>query len=100
MKRVINIVTNKYFLAITTFIIWMLFFDQRDFFSTQEQKKKLHSLEKKKQYYTQEIDKAKTELTDLQSNPDALEKFAREKYLMKKEGEDIFVIEDSTEDKK
>jgi hypothetical protein len=44
----------------------------------------------------QEIEKTKKELQDLQNNPAALEKFAREHYLMKKDGEDIYIIEDSS----
>ena len=53
-------------------------------------------LEMKKRYYQTEIDKARKTLTELQTNPAALEKFARERYLMKKDGEDIFTLEDST----
>lgn len=73
--------------------MWMLFFDQRDIFYVREQKQKLKELENKKNYYRQEIEKAKKDLTDLQNNPAALEKFAREHYMMKKDGEDIFVID-------
>ena len=40
-------------------------------------------------------EKAKAELTDLQNDPAALEKFARERYLMKRDGEDVYIIEDS-----
>jgi cell division protein FtsB len=54
----------------------------------------------KKEYYQKEIDKTRKELGDLQNSPAALERFAREHYLMKKEGEDIFIIEDSTTGKK
>ena len=71
----------------------MLFVDQRDYFQQQERKVDLQKLEAKKQYYQQEIAKAKKTLTDLQSNPAALEKFARERYLMKKDGEEIFTVE-------
>lgn len=78
----------------------MLFFDQRDFFYVREQRQKLKELEIKKKYYEQEIAKTKKDLTDLQNNPSALEKFARERYLMKRDGEDIFIIEDSSSIKK
>lgn len=71
----------------------MLFFDQRDIFYVREQKQKLKELENKKNYYRQEIEKAKKYLTDLQHNPAALEKFAREHYMMKKDGEDIFIVD-------
>jgi cell division protein FtsB len=100
MKQIIPIITNKYLLAIVFFAVWMCFFDQRDVFNTLEQKQKLKSLEAKKHYYETEIDKAKQDLDNLQNSPAALEKFAREKYLMKKDGEDIFIIEDTTAIKK
>ncbi|OIR12672.1 cell division protein FtsB [mine drainage metagenome] len=93
MKKLSSILLNKYVLAISFFIVWMLFFDQRDIFYVREQKQKLKELENKKNYYRQEIEKAKKDLTDLQNNPAALEKFAREHYMMKKDGEDIFVID-------
>jgi cell division protein FtsB len=100
MKKIIPILTNKYLLAIVFFTVWMCFFDQRDIFNTLEQKQKLKNLEAKKRYYQLEIEKAKKDLDNLQNSPAALEKFAREKYLMKKDGEDIFIIEDSAATKK
>jgi cell division protein FtsB len=96
MKRVVPFILNKYFIAVTLFVVWMLFFDQRDVFYVREQKQKLKELENKKHYYQQEIEKAKKDLTDLQNNPAALEKFAREHYMMKKEGEDIYLIDSAT----
>ncbi|SJZ79892.1 FtsB family cell division protein [Sediminibacterium ginsengisoli] len=95
MKKTASILTNKYLLASGFFVVWMLFFDQRDFFEQRGKKAELRKLEQQKQFYLREIEKANKELVDLQSNPAALEKFARERYLMKKDGEDIFVIEDS-----
>ncbi|MCK9403740.1 MAG: septum formation initiator family protein [Chitinophagaceae bacterium] len=95
MKKIIPILTNKYLIAFSFFVVWMLFFDQRDYFQQQDRQEELKRLEAKKRYYVQEIEKTRKELTDLQNNPAALEKFARERYLMKKDGEDIFIIEDS-----
>ena len=82
------------------FVVWMLFFEQRDYFQQRDRQDELKKLEVKKQYYVQEIEKTKKELQDLQNNPAALEKFAREHYLMKKDGEDIYIIEDSSALKK
>jgi len=87
-------------MATLFFIIWMLFFDQRDIFYVLDQKQKLKELEKKKSYYEIEIAQTRKQLTDLQNNQAALEKFARERYLMKRDGEDIFIIEDSASIKK
>ncbi len=100
MKKVFNILTNKYLVAFSFFVVWMLFFDQRDYFQQRDRQEELKKLEIKKRYYVQEIEKTKKELTDLQNNPAALEKFAREHYLMKKDGEDLYIIEDSAGQKK
>jgi cell division protein FtsB len=78
----------------------MLFFDQRDMFNTLDQKKKLKELEVKKAYYVQEIEKAQQALSDLKNNPAALEKFARERYFMKKDGEDIYIVDPQAETSK
>ncbi len=100
MKNITAIITNKYLLAIGFFLVWMLFFDSKDFFATVEKRKELSSLKEKKTYYLHEIEKAKQELTDFQNNPAAIEKFARERYMLKKEGEDVYIIEDTLATKK
>ncbi|HEY1019838.1 MAG TPA: septum formation initiator family protein [Sediminibacterium sp.] len=100
MKKIATILTNKYLVASVFFIVWMLFFDQRDYFQQRERQAELNKLEAKKRYYVEEIEKTRKQLQDLQNNPAALEKFARERYLMKREGEDIFIIEDSADLKK
>ena len=100
MKKVASIITNKYLVVSAFFVVWMLFFDQRDYFQQRDRGEELKKLETKKRYYVQEIEKTQQELTDLQNNPAALEKFAREHYLMKKEGEEIYIIEDSAGIKK
>ena len=100
MKKTLKIFTNKYILTIIGFIVWMCFFDQRDIFNTIEQKGKLNQLLAKKHYYEKEIATAQQELADLQNSSTSLEKFAREKYLMKKDGEDVFLIVDTTQTNK
>jgi len=100
VKKTIKLLTNKYILTILVFIVWMCFFDQRDIFNTIEQKGKLNQLIAKKHYYEKEIASAQQELADLQNSSISLEKFAREKYLMKKDGEDVYIILDSTQIKK
>ena len=95
MKKIARVLTNKYLVAGAFFVVWMLFFDRRDYFQQRERSAELKKLEIKKKYYVDAIDKARKELDDLQHNPAALEKYAREHYLMKKDGEDIYIIEDS-----
>ncbi len=95
MKKWVQIITNKYLLAFVFLITWILFFDETDYFTQTQRQAELEKLELKKEYYKKEIEFAKQELADIQNNNEALEKFARERYLMKKDGEDIFIIENS-----
>ncbi|MFO0355690.1 MAG: FtsB family cell division protein [Sphingobacteriaceae bacterium] len=88
----INLIKNKYFLTIVALIVWLLFFDKNDFFTQRETVSKLNKLKKDQTYYITEIEKNKRELQELKTNKESLEKFAREKYLMKKDNEDVFVF--------
>ena len=58
MKRLGSIITNKYLVALVFFVVWMLFFDQRDFFQQRDRRAELNKLETKKSYYVQEIEKS------------------------------------------
>ena len=69
-----------------------MFFDKNDIVSQIDLTKKLHALEEEKKYFIDEIAQSKSDMTELVTNPKNLERFAREKYLMKKDNEDIFVI--------
>jgi hypothetical protein len=86
---------SKYFLFGVGFIIWMLFFDTRDIFTQLEHTRELNDLKLSKSHYQQEIFKETAELERLKTNPATLEKYAREKYLMKRENEDLFLISEN-----
>ena len=83
---------NFYFISGIVFVLWMLFFDTNDVYSQYKLKKKRSDLENQKAYYESMILEVNSEREALFNNKDLLEKFAREKYYMKKKGEDIFVI--------
>ena len=70
----------------------MSFFDKNDLFSQYELIQKLKKLQAEEKYYQTEIEKNTNDMNELRTNPASLEKFAREKYLMKKDNEEIFVI--------
>src|SRR5262245_24331250 len=91
---------NKYVIASIALVAWLIFFDGNDFFTQYSYRKKLNELEKEREYYIIETEKNRQELQTLISNKKSLEKFAREKYLMKKDNEDIFVILEKKEEKK
>ena len=83
---------NKYFISLLIVTVWVCFFDKDDVLSQHQLRKKLHQLQEEKKYYSDEIVKSSEEINELKTNPANLEKFAREKYLMKKDNEEIFVI--------
>jgi len=86
---------NKYFLTTVGFVIWVLFFDNRDFITSHfRERAELVKLEKSKHYYEQQIAATRQELDQLKTNPALLEKYAREKYLMKRDNEDLFLIKE------
>lgn len=98
MKKILLFLKNKYLITILSFLVWLVFFDKNDFFSQFEYRQKLHKLELDKKYYLDEIIKNHTDMVELMTNPENIEKFAREKYLMKKDNEDVFVIIDESRD--
>lgn len=96
MKNIIKFIKNKYAVTFLILLVWLLFFDRYDLFLQLEQRKELKKLQTDRDYYKLEIQKNSKDLKELQTNPVTLEKYAREKYLMKKDDEEIFVIIDKT----
>ena len=92
MKRFLNLFRNKYFLVSSIFLVWMVFFDRNDLFSQWEYHHQVSKLKQERDFYQKETAKVHQDLDELTSNKEKLEKFAREKYLMKKDDEDVFVI--------
>jgi cell division protein DivIC len=83
---------NKYFIAFSAFVIIVLFLDKNDLFTQYERQHELQQLRQSREYYTNEINSERLELEQLKRDPATLEKYAREKYLMKKDGEELFII--------
>ncbi|MEM9076911.1 MAG: septum formation initiator family protein [Bacteroidota bacterium] len=100
-KKWFKLLTNMYILVLTIFVIWMAFFDTNSMLIHLELRKEIKKLEKQKDFLQGEIEKDK-EILEKLSDSNELEKFAREKYYMKKENEEIFLIEyeDSLKTKK
>lgn len=74
------------------FIIWMLFFDRNNVINQVKLVYTLKGLNQQNEYYIEEMKKDSAALVKLRVDSASLEKFAREKYLMKKDDEDIFLI--------
>ncbi len=83
---------NKYIIAIILVLIWLLFFDNNNFVQQYKFSRDLKRLKAEREYYIREIEKDSLIKYNLENNPEALERFAREQYYMKKENEDIFII--------
>lgn len=100
-KKWFSLLTNMYVLVLTVFVIWMLFFDTNSLLIHLELKKEINKLEKQQEFLKEEIAKDKKILEKL-SDPEELEKFAREQYYLKKKNEEIYLIEyeDSLKNKK
>jgi len=91
---------NKYYLTLVAFIIWMLFFDNYSYFEHRFLNEQIDELNDNKKYYKSEIAKDSVKIKNLK-NDNMTEKYAREKYFMKKDSEDIYIIEfeeDTTKD--
>jgi cell division protein FtsB len=83
---------NKYFIAFAAFCVIILFFDKNDLFTQMSRRKDLRELEQNKRYYTSQIAAENKKSEALKTNPAAIEKLVREKYLMKKDNEDLFLV--------
>ncbi len=93
LSRIPPVLKNKYILSILVFAVWMVFFDDRDIITTHfRYKRELSNLENSKEYYEARIAETRIELDKLQSDPVLLEKYAREKYRMKRDNEDLYIV--------
>ena len=90
---------NKYLLTIGFFVIWMLFFDPKDILSYFERRDKLNELQSSELHLKKLIIESNQELSLLKNNAQSIEKYAREKYMMKKDNEDIFIVKSPLENK-
>jgi cell division protein DivIC len=79
-------------MTVLVFLVWMTFFDENSFISTIKNQMKLAEMENERDHYLKEIAESTADLKLLQNDKELLEKFAREKYLMKKDDEEIFVF--------
>lgn len=90
--RVPKITRNFYFLTGIIFFVWMLFLDGNDLINQVRLTRQLNNLEREKAYYEEKIVQVEKARQELLNDPAMLEKYAREKYLMKKPGEDLYVV--------
>jgi len=94
LNHIPGFLTNKYLIAIAVFGAIVLFFDKNDFFTQYERRKELHALEQSKIYYTTEVEKLNKIKQDIENDPNTIEKLSREQFLMKRDNEDLFIVEE------
>ncbi len=94
LKKLPPAFRNFYVVTGVLFLVWLTFLDSNDLISRFSMSSKLRSLENEKEYYQEKIREVEKDRKELMTNKELLEKFAREKYLMKKESEDVFIIQE------
>lgn len=92
MKRLPPLFRNFYVVSTGLFLVWMIFLDSNDLINRYRLGRKIAALESEREYYQARIAEVENDRIELTTNRELLEKFAREKYLMKKKTEDIFII--------
>lgn len=95
---ILKFLGSRYTLVSILFIIWMLFLDNYSYFDHQILDKEIDELENNKEYYQEEITKDEKSIKEM-NYPGYIERYAREKYFMKRDSEDIYII-DIEEDRK
>lgn len=94
LDRIPPFVKNFYFLATLFFLFWLAFVDSNDLFLQKELSTKRADLTEAKSFFENQILEVKNNREALLNNSALLEKVAREKYLMKKDNEDLYVLVD------
>ncbi|MFV0605367.1 MAG: FtsB family cell division protein [Niabella sp.] len=95
LSKIGRFLTNKFFIAIVAFLAVMLFLDKNDLITTMERNKELNTLEASKEHYNKELTELQRIKNNLETDPAVIEKFAREKYLMKRDNEDVFLTDEN-----
>ena len=105
MDRIGNIINllpkplrNKYLILLLLFIFWIVFLDDYNLINQNKMKNNVDDLKEQKEFYISEIKSDSTELFNLKNNSEKQEKFAREKFLMKKDNEDIFILREDKDE--
>ncbi len=89
-RKFSNIILNKYLLAFTVFAVWLAFFDKNALVTQWSLSQTIHKLESEREFIVEGIEETKVIREDHIKNQ---EKYAREKFFMKKPGEQVFIIE-------
>jgi len=92
LLKIWGLVKNYYIIATLAFIVWISFFDTDNLVSQYAQRKEMNQLLQQKKFYTSEIQRMKNLSEALTTDMSAMEQYGRENYLMKRPGEDIYLV--------
>ena len=96
LRNIINLLPkplrNKYLILLLLFIFWIVFLDDYNLINQNKRNIENDKLKEQKEFLSSEIKKDSTELSNLKNDSSKQEKFAREKFKMKKDNEDLFII--------
>ena len=87
-----KILLNKYIIIIIAFAVWMMFFDNNSLKRQKQLNRQIAEINQMKTYYQEEIAKNEQAIYELETNLETVEKYAREKYLFKRDSEDVYII--------
>ena len=92
MKNNLQYFLNKYAITFLLFLFYVLLISNNDVFTQYKNVRKLSELTTEREVLKIKIEEDRKALNELTTNMESLEKFARENYLMKKNGEELFVV--------
>ena len=105
MKRIKNLyqklpapLRNKYLITFVVFLVLSFFIDTFDIITQIRMNNEFEQLKEQQEFYKAEIEKDSIKVYNLNNNPEEQERFARERFLMKKDNEDVFIVRDKKED--
>jgi len=92
LKIVKKILLNRYFITLVAFAVWMVFFDTNSLKRQRKLNGRIQEISNMKAFYSGEISKNNKAIYELENDMEAIEKYAREKYLMKRDSEDVYIM--------
>lgn len=98
-SKIPRFLLNKYALLLVVFIVFITFFDHNNLISRWKTRSRIKGMEKEIKYYKNEIGNNKKKMSEMRTSSETLEKYAREQYFLKKDSEDIYIINEDDEEK-
>jgi hypothetical protein len=99
LQHIPSFLKNKYLIAGVFFLVWIVFFDPKDIPSSINRIETYKKLQQTERNLNKKIAETRKDLDLLKTNPQTIEKYARENYMMKKDNEDLFIIAPPQESK-